>query len=233
MPKRGNGRGNGVIQRLISDSSTTGKVSVTTFPDDVGRKPFNWSLGNVQIPRNFLKQIHWIRSTTRTSISISGSGTVTENNQSFTLAGNVADYANYISVFDQFCIHTVLVSITAPYMVGSASAGNSAPNFGRLLTAIDFDNVTNISTEAALMDYSSNKVATIIPGMNVIRECQPCVDVSLYSSGYGVGRFWVDSGSASSAIHYGVRVMTAGNNMSQTFGLDIITTVIAGFRNNI
>jgi len=233
MPKRGNKSASNVVSKLVADSSMAGKAMVQTFPDDAGRKPFNWSLGSVSIPRNFLKQIHWIRSSIRTNVTISGSGTVSENNLGFVLANNVNDYSSYISVFDQFCIHTAVVSISAPYMVGAASSGSSAPNFGRLITAIDFDNTTNLGSEALLLEYSSAKESAVIPGMNVIRECQPCVDVSLYSSGYGVGRFWVDSGSAASAIHYGVRVMTVGNNMSQTFGLDVLVTVIAGFRNNI
>jgi hypothetical protein len=224
--------GDSTLKQLISSHHVTGQADVHTVPEDLKRRQGNWMIGNLRVPRRFLDQIHWIQSTVKSTITMSSTGSVVEANQSFSLQNNVNDYSSYTTVFDQFCIFAANVALVAPQLTGTASAGAASANFGRVYTAIDYDNVTNLGTETAMMEYNSCSVTQVTPGRSHERVVKPTVDVSLYSSSYGVGRFWVDS-QYPGTIHYGIRCMTAGNNVGATLGLDMIITVIVGFRNNI
>jgi len=208
----------------------TGLADVHEVPEDLRRRQGNWLIGNIRPPKNFLDQIHWVQSSSRYSVSVAGSGAVTESNQSFSLYNNVNDYASYTSVFDQFCIWAAHVAVVCPVVV--AAPNSSSANLGRVLTAIDYDNVTNLGSENSLLEFNSVSVSSILPGRSHERVVKPAVDISLYSSSYGVGRVWVDSASYTTP-HYGIRVMTVGANTSYTNGLDIIVTLIVGFRNNV
>jgi hypothetical protein len=219
------------LKALVSSHHITGAADVHVVPADLRRRQRNWLIGNLKCPRNFLDQIHWVQSTIRDTVTSFGSSVIGENNQQFVANHNINDYSSYLSVFDQYCIYAAHVAVCQPNVV--ISSGSSS--YGRIITAIDYDNVTALGSETQLLQYNSASVTEIRPGFSHERVVKPCADTTMYvsgSAGYAPARVWIDSAS-SNVPHYGIRVMTAGNTSSSNFTLDVIVTVLVGFRNNI
>jgi len=226
---RGNRRGRGgqPLPQLVASHHSAARGDVVTVPEDNTLSPASWLLTQ-NPPRNFMKAIHWIQATFKDTVLTSAIGAVVEKNQSFTFS-QVPDYLSYTAVFDQYCIHSACVRIML-----QAQAIGTAITVGRLITAIDFDNVGNLASETALEAYASASVVEGVPGKSVERVVKPTVAPALWAggafSGYGIARQWVNS-SNPGVPHYGVRVMTAA--ASSALAYDIIVTVVIGLRNNI
>lgn len=151
-----------------------------------------------------------------------------EYNYSFTIATVTPEYSVLTSLFDQYCIHSVIVHLnTLNFSTNSGTAG-------RVTTAIDYDNVATLGSEASVQEFSSAQTVEISPGLSIERAINPCVDPQLYQTagtGYGAARMWVDS--ASTAVqHYGFRSYWSNNTVS-SLSFDLIVTTIIGFRNSI
>jgi len=229
---RARGRGGNVsVDRMIAQSSqVTGKAFVEAPTADYTRRQPSFALIQ-NPPKNFMQQIHWVRGKAQAVVTISNS-VPTESNFAFTLSGLV-DLAGLNAFFDQYCLYSIAVSI-APSFEG---AGSTLYSFGTVCTAIDYDNVTNLSGGyVALEAYNSAAVFEMSPGQSIQRFYKPCVAPAIYNSsaafsGYGVSRCWIDS-AQTSVPHYGFRSIFISNTVSGlscTFDFD----VVVGFRNNM
>jgi hypothetical protein len=203
-------------------------LEVSKVPADYGRKPASFMLTQSP-PRNIRNQLHWfeVTETLQSSASISSSPTATtEYNIAFSL-GQWSNYSQITALFDQYCIHSVVVNISTE-AIFTAVAGA-----GRLTTAIDYDNVANLSNEGSIQAFGSAETVTVTPGMNHQRYVEPCVTSSLYQTtgtGYSSQRLWIDAASQN-VPHYGLRVLFYNNNVSG-LTIDIVATFRYGARNH-
>lgn len=235
MPKnnrRRGGRNRNVgdrsIRQLITSHPAAARGDVVVDSEDLSAGPMDFRLVQ-NPPRNFLRQIHWVQSQTRSSVTFNATGLVVEANQSFSLSSNVTDFTSFVAVFDQYCIHSAVVRI-----VPNFGALSTTVSTARIHTALDFDNVNNVTTENAIQQFSTCITVEATPGKAVERVVKPCMAPAVWAggafSGYAVARMWLNSSTAT-VPHYGVRILTAGASASLL--CDIFVTVIVGFRNNI
>jgi len=226
-PQGRNGSGSSALSQLVATHPAAARGDVIRTAMDEMEGPMDFRLVQ-NPPRNFLRAIHWIQSTVLSSVTTSNIGAVVEANQAFSLQGNVSDYANYAAVFDQYCIHSAVVRI----IVNGTLSGSITP--GRLHTALDFDNVSNLGSETTIQQYSTCISCEINTAKAVERVVKPCMAPAVWAggafSGYAVARSWLNA-SSTNVPHYGIRVLTAGGG--NTTKCDIYVTVIVGFRNNI
>lgn len=237
MPKKGRRRnggrakgGSGSSSKLFAANHVMGSsIDTIRVPSDYSRRRRAWTLSQSP-PRSIRDQIHWfeVTETLVSSGSVNSSPTATtEFNQSFTL-GLWSNYAAITALFDQYCIHSVVVNITTE-AVFTAVAGA-----GRCTTAIDYDNVSNLSNEGSIQAFASAETVTVVPHMNIQRYVEPCVTPALYQTSgtaYGSQRMWIDAASPN-AQHYGLRILFYNNNVSG-FTIDVVATFRYGARNSI
>jgi hypothetical protein len=227
-PRRRRGQGNSSSNnvRSIAASLHTGPADRrVSNPADYGRRPPNLMITQSP-PRNLRNQIYWFQKTItlKNAISISSS-TVTEVNFSF-LFTDIPEYTTLYTLFDLFCLHSVIVHIAVD--TNTISTGAS---FGRLTTAIDYDNVANIASEPAIQEFSSAQTVDLSANLTIERMVMPCVDPYLFGAYYSSQRMWVDSASYG-VQHYGFRSLWAQNAFSGLTA-DYVCTYIFGFRNSI
>jgi hypothetical protein len=238
MPSKRKGRGRkGRKGASGSDSSAKlfaanhvmgSALDTIRVPTDYSRRRASWFLTQTP-PKSIRDQIHWfeVTETLVSSGAVSSSPTTTtEFNQSFTL-GVWANYTSITGLFDQYCIHSVLVNISTE-AVFTAVAGA-----GRCTTAIDYDNVANLSSESDIQAFASAETVTVVPHMNIQRYVEPCVTTALYqtsSTGYGSQRLWIDAASPN-VPHYGLRILFVNNNVSG-FTIDVVCSFRYGARNS-
>jgi hypothetical protein len=226
-PKRGGGSDK-VLVELLRDHHAASKADVLSVPADFKNNIRNWALRQ-DPPRNFMRAVHWIQSSIRGSFSTNTTGTPVESNLSFSLNQNLNDYTNYAAIFDQYCIHSAIVRVTP-----QLSTGGSNQVYGRIITALDYDNVANLGSEATLLQYNSAVESELIIGRSMERLVRPAMAPATWSggafSGYGVSRMWLNS-TSTGVPHYGIRVMVSG--ASNQIAVDYIVTVMFGFRNNL
>lgn len=222
------GNSDQTLSILSASHPGAGRGDLVTVSSDLRSSVRNWNLTQ-NPPKNFLTMIHWVQSTIKTAFNTNNTGAVVELNQNFSLATNINNYTSYAAVFDQYCIHSASVRVMSSLAGASASL-----IFGRLITAIDYDNTTPLTSEAVLLQYGTANSTEIIPGKSYQRVVKPACAPAVFSagafSGYGVSRAWLNSTTAA-VPHYGVRLMVVGSANTST--LDVEVTVIAGFRNNL
>jgi hypothetical protein len=218
----------GGVTDVIKSSHASSFTHRVTNPTDLNAKPRNWLITESP-PKNFWNKVYWLKKTVTLVNAASLSTSVpVEGNLSFTVQSLFPEYATILSLFDQYCIHTVVVHLNLD------SVGASSGSYGRCTTAIDFDNVANLGGETLVQDFSTAQTVDLSPGLCIERVIQPTVDPVIYQvsgSGYGVGRMWCDSAS-SSIPHYGFRAFFAQNTISGTT-YDVVVTSIIGLRNSI
>jgi len=226
--KRSKGGSNSTAEMMLSSHHLTARGMTTIVASDKNRKMPRWEIGSIRPPRNFLSAVHWVQATFTTTMPLSGVGSITEGNQSFTLNQNVPDYATYVGVYDQYCMFSAVVRVAANF----ATELNTG-TIGRIYTAIDYDNTSNLGSVNAIQAFGSCEVNELIHGQSVERYVEPAGVSLLAGSSLGLTRSWVNS-STPGAPHYGVRVMaTLNGSLITTLTVDIAVTVIVGFRNNI
>jgi hypothetical protein len=212
--------------RSIAASLHTGPADRrVSNPADYGRRPPSLMITQ-NPPRNLRNQIYWLQKTItlKNAISISSS-TVTEVNFPF-LFTDIPEYATLYPLFDLFCLHSVIVHIAID--TNTISTGAS---FGRLTTAIDYDNVANLGSEPSIQEFASAQTVDLSANLTIERMVQPCVDPYLFGAYYSSQRMWVDSASYG-VNHYGFRSFWAQNTFS-ALTADYVCTYIFGFRNSI
>jgi hypothetical protein len=219
-----------VDRQVIADHKyTTSANLIGVPPGDVAARQISAALIQ-HPPRQIRNKIFWIQQTCVINSGIAVSNSIdTEGGFGFTLS-QLGDYAALTSVFDQYCIYSVLATI----QVSSAGLTNTAARYGRLTTALDFDNVLSTGSEAAVMQYSTSRTTNLVSDMAVQRYIKPTVAPAMFGgstfTSYGVARSWLDSASTNTQ-HYGLRVYFSGNNASN-ITYDVIGTFTLGFRSS-
>lgn len=137
---------------------------------------------------------------------------------SFALS-DVADYLNYVSVWDVFRIVEITVTIVPLTLPSTPSAG---PSYAFLYIAPDFDDATTPANSAAMLSYAS--VAFLGPSDRYSFRITPGVDVATTTSAAASinGVFnkkspWLDC-SSPSVPHYGVKAavtQSTSTNLTQ------------------
>jgi len=235
MPKGKRSKGQGKqssgsreLADLVQNHPSAARADVVTVRDDLKSGPMDFRLVQ-NPPRNFLRMVHWIQSTLRNTFTTSSIGAVVEANQAFSLQGNVGDYASYAQVFDQYCVHSAVVRVAMQFSSNSLTGTQ-----GRLHTALDFDNVSNLASETAIQEFGTCQSMELTGGKAVERVIKPTMAPAVWAggafSGYGVARMWLNC-STPNVPHYGIRVLTANSNAP--YSVDVFVTVIVGFRNNV
>lgn len=196
---------------------------------DFDRRVPSWMLTQTP-PKSIRNQIYWIQGKLQTQLTISNS-VPTESNYPFQFA-DLVDLVGLAAFFDQYCLYSVTVNITPDF----EGAGSTLYTFGSCVTAIDYDNTTNLGVRDKVLAFSSAVVTELNTGQSVQRYIKPCVAPALYStgaslSGYGVSRMWVDS-NVTTVPHYGFRSFFVSNTVN---GLSVTNdfTYIVGLRNNM
>jgi hypothetical protein len=227
-PKSKQGRPAQASSSLLTNHHIGGMAGRVRVPDDLTRRPMSFLLTQTP-PMQIRNQLHWFETTlVNTTLSVSSTG-ITEYNQTFSFNG-LSNYAAYTAVFDQYCIHSILASFAI-----TSSADYFSGSQGRMTTALDFDNITNLGSEATLQQYGSAITVEVTPGLSVERYIKPTVKgyISAGSGAYaGVPeRVWLDC-TLPTIQHYGIRAIFAGNTESSLI-CDITNTYIIGFRNTL
>lgn len=156
------------------------------------------------------------------------SSTVAEVKTNYSFKFNdVNDTTNLAGVFDQYRIQMVEI-LFVPRVTENAT---STANFGLFAVAPDYDDVANVSTFAALLDYST---ATTSAGTNPQRRViVPHTATAAYGSGafssYGNQTgLWIDAAYAT-VEHYGIK--TVWTATSAAASMDVIAKYWLQFKN--
>jgi hypothetical protein len=218
----GDGRQN--VDRLLAVSHFGGESAKrVTVKEDYISSQLSTILSQSP-PKNLTRMTHWFQCQVTKANAIGVSTSVyTESNLYFALSDTPIS-ANITGLFDQYCIYAVIVNICHSQIA-------SANYLGRFTSAIDYDSVTNLGTEAGIQSYSTAQTVEVTQGLTVQRFIKPCVDSNVYSSSYANGRLWIDTSSGSSCQHFGLRQFWYGNT-STALLVDVLCTYIIGARNS-
>jgi len=209
---------------IINSHKATGS-NTTIVQSDVTFKRQNFNLVQTP-PRQLSNQTYWIQSSTDFQLSASGTGP-TEANFTFS-GGALADFSDYSSCFDQYCIYSVTC-------IFSFMANAAQPI--RLLTAIDYDSVANVG-KLGIMEFGTYEFASLSNNGNtsLIRYIKPCIATSQNTSlaiplPSGVSRAWIDC-AYSSIAHYGLRTVVDQWIATANQVVELNFTYVLGFRNS-
>jgi hypothetical protein len=230
MPKKNRRRAAGkaagsAMRTLVASNRPTG--STTSFPaEDLIFRRQNMNI--VQSPpRQLSNQIFWTKFKVDQQISVSNIS-VTETNELFT-ASLFAGSASFLACFDQYCIHSVVVTM-------SGNANVTTPF--RVWTAIDYDSISAIG-KVGIEAFSNCCFASLAGDGSTSHErlIYPCIAPQLTGSSSlpqagGVGRSWIDS-AYPNIQHFGFRsIVDLWLNVS-SLAVEITYTAVFGFRNGI
>jgi len=172
------------------------------------------------VPRNIPNQIVW--DVIKFNDTITTGGSIAEVNYAYALNDNPQS-GNWIGLFDQWTVPQFSVT----YQSGVAPGSTGMPP--TLYTALDFDNVSNLSSVTAIEDYSTCAVAVMEPGVKVVRTIRPCCKPVTTLSGQGIQRLWIDSATPGVKF-YGIRSLLPSNAAQAVV---VTITVWFAFRNQI
>lgn len=213
-------RGAGRAKARILSSSSSGSQPVNRA--DLAIRPPTHNIPT-SVPKQLANKIAWDTVKVTGFITVSSS-VVVETNFSYNL-GFHPQAGSWTSLYDQWCIPQVTITLNSQY----PSNATFAPV--QLVTALDFDNTTNVSTIGALMDYSTAAQKTMGVEAVVTRSIKPCVKPQLSTtSSSGLDRIWVDS-AVPSTPWYGLRTMV--NSGGGSYLISYTHTIWFAFRNQI
>lgn len=182
-----------------------------------------------RIPRNVASLLAWDSVKVETTIAVPTTG-VTETNYVFSLSLH-PQASSWELLFDQFCIPMATVVFESQLPPGATFAP------AQLVTGLDFDNNTALSTVANLEDYSTSESKTMACGSRVMRSVKPIpknvVSNSGSSSFTGVlGPQWLDcAGTGPNIPHFCIRSILEAS--STTYNIKVTQTIWFAFRNQI
>jgi len=228
--KDSNAKGNPADKAIVAAHHAAARGDYLFDAADLGRRPQSMLLTQ-HPPKKIQDQIHWVQTSTLNLATLPAGpgGSLLEFNQAFQI-GSIPFSSAWVSVYDQYCIYSVMVRITAE------STGASSASLGRITTAIDYDSVQAVGSETSLLGFASAISSELTLGKSYERYIKPCVTLntgtgpSTTVSGSGVARLWLDS-AFSSIPHYGFRAILAGN-LGNTCTISMHITWTVGFRNS-
>jgi len=240
MPKgRGKGRGKGK-----SGSNETDRLFVASHhgaargdflfdPADLGRKPLSMALSQSP-PKRIQDQIYWITKTTSVNLLLSTAGAVAETGLQFTL-NSLPETTILGQLFDQYCIYSAFTSARLEISNIPISAETS---WGRIYSAVDFDSSANVGSESSIQEFSTVQGSELIFGKSYERFVKPVFPLvtgssnSVVATGVAMTRAWCNTANQG-VPHFGIRYLTVGNNTGTSQQVNIIISLVLGFRNSI
>jgi len=215
-------------QHFINSKTSVGSAFRVRVADDMTRRPLAPDLNRMSIPRNIQTQIHWFTCDYVITFSLA-SNAITEFNQAFSLVSCPTQFYTPIStLFDQYAIFCAYLRFNVNNSGASATSNNS------YLTALDYDNSTNLGSYTALQAYGTVNESQVSEVQE--RYVEPCNAPALYSGGtfshFGQARVWVDSVNTSTP-HYGFRCIVAALGAGVTGQLNIEISLVVCARNSI
>jgi hypothetical protein len=133
-----------------------------------------------------------------------------------------------LAAFDQYCIHSIVVTLTS-------NANVTTPI--RAWTAIDYDSVSSLGSKLLIQQFSTCAFASIAGDGTTSAErlLYPCLASQLTQgitpTPSGVVRSWVDSGYPN-VNHYGFRMIFDQWINTGVGAVEVTFTAIMGFRNS-
>lgn len=178
-------------------------------------------------PSGFGNHIHWRRLSYGKNVSYSGGST--EIPLSFKLS-DFTGYAGPQSCFDQYCIHSISVSVSLADVSYSGSVSTDSLRYG---SCIDYDNV-GTGYGAAIYSFNSYQETFLTPRNAQQRIIFPYVATSTLtnSSAFvagGVMRQWIDNAFVT-VQHNGYKGILYADSFA-TANVQIFISGIFGFRN--
>lgn len=221
MPRRKN---NNNIRTIVQSNRPTG--STTSFPNqDLVFRRQNFNIVQ-NPPRQLSNQIWWGQFKYDTQFNASSTG-ISENNVWFQ-ASTFSAVTNFLSCFDQYCIHSVVVTLSSTSVV-------TVPM--RVWTAIDYDSVAALGSKLGIQGFGTCAFHSIAGDGSTSAErlLYPCVAPQLTNSSSlpvpaGVARAWVDS-AYPTIQHFGFRSII-DTYYNSSAALEVTYTAIFGFRNS-
>jgi hypothetical protein len=133
---------------------------------------------------------------------------------------------NFIAVFDQYRISLVEYTILPRFTTDTSSVTDP----GRMVSVVDLDDSTNLTTFNQSLDYPG---AQVTEGTKRHRHTfTPCIAVAAYSGTFtsyaNESAPWIDCAS-SSVQHYGIKVAMSATSAAQVY--DIVVRARLEFRN--
>jgi len=230
-----NNRNSNVDALIVRSTHAAAAGDVMFDKADLRARQPRWNLIE-KPPMNFQSQIHWVQESYQTSFALSASGAVVEANQAFAI-NQFPGASSMTNLFDQFCIYSAVVrsfielsSSTAPTVVNST--------LGRIWTALDYDSAGPISSENSIEQYGTAQVAEVTLGKSYERYVKPCCVLvtgsqnSTSATGLAMARNWLNTANTGTP-HFGIRILTAGNQSLTAPVMIVEVTCIFGLRNSI
>jgi len=227
MPNRKQRRKTRRSQALTPPFRDYGEIqpNSATFPGDRETRQTEVTVERLRVPKSIANQIYWIRQTVVKSQITSTATVITEQDLNFTL-NDLDGVSNLSAIFDQYCIHTVIVR----YIPGANAATAGSVNVSRLYTAIDYDDSTAVGL-AGIRQYDNLLVSSSTVQQE--RILHPRIAVSAYSSTFGAfanQRSWVDCAS-SGVNHYGIKaILDVASSSTSTTSIVPECEYIVAFR---
>jgi hypothetical protein len=233
--KKGGSKNSSSVDSSFVNSLHAASSADISFPrSDLQIRQPNWQLTQSP-PRNFKTHIFWVEESYQSSFALSAAGSVVEQNQAFAI-NQFPGASSMANLFDQFCIYSVMVRVIPEFTVSTVAA--PGVTYGRIWTALDFDSNGPISSESAIEQYATVKVCEITPGKSYERFVKPTCSLVTGASngtsntGIAMTRMWLNS-SNTGTPHFGVRILTAGNQSTTAPVMIVEVTAIFGLRNTI
>ncbi len=216
-----------VLSSLARNTLSLSHSDVQTDTRDYSMKPLTTKLPNV-CPRNISNQVYWVQYKVSATLTTPAT-TALETNFAFHLNDN-STVSNLLGQFDQVGLFAVICNFE---VVNSITQGTA--NLGRLLTAIDYDDVTTNSFDLVETRSSANIVA-LFPKVSHQRVIKPCLASALFRSnvttGYSPAREWLDT-TYLDAPWYGLRTWIAPTNVGGNVLVNYEFTYIVCCRNTL
>ncbi len=211
-----------------SKSNTKGTVNPNAY---VGRDGGRQAQLDFRVRGRSLELINTkIYSTVNKGIITSSSAAEGLYAFSFSL-DNCADYTSYTSVWDQYRIQEVDITLIPVTLQSAPSAG---PAYALCYVAPDYDDATSPANTTAMLSYSN--LAVLGPSEKYSCKISPCVDIATTTSGAATitGSMsakspWLDC-SSPAVTHYGLKAaitQSTSTNLSQWV---VIARYIIDFR---
>jgi len=138
---------------------------------------------------------------------------------------SVSDYGSWASVFDQYRITAMEVTVMPQY---SATTTITTVT-GHIHSVIDYDDNTTI-TPAQALEYSNCIVYN--PGDTSVRSFKPHIAAAAYSGTFtsyaNLADQWIDSGSPG-VVHFGMKLAASATGIPVTY--DVVVRLVVQFRN--
>jgi hypothetical protein len=154
-------------------------------------------------------------------------GSITENNFQGSLSLH-PQAGSWEAICDQWCIPQMSVKLLSAEPPGSLTAVPIC------YTALDFDNVTNLGSTAAILAFDNARTDAMVDNKSVVRTVRPCLKLTATSlASAATSQQWCDC-AAPTVQWNGIRTMfNALPSGSTVFNVSFEFTIWFAFRNRI